>query len=758
MRTKIKLAPKRFPSGNLFAVSLVLAGLLSVRYAQANELSFPGHEGGNPAEVQETRNGTLGVSVAGQSLSTAAIDSFAPKDVSVTGLNLSPDNLSLFNIIGDGSYNKALKITVANGTVVWNATVTLLNGNGWLSLSSSTGTTTPTQSSILRLGVNVGALLAPGVYQAIVTVKDTKSTDSDTLPVTLALSPARSRLHLSQGAFVFTVMQNGVTPPSDTVQIFNTGLGNMAWTIPANLTAPLSWLRLSTLSGTAGPDPSLASSVTVGVNPAGLSPGAYQIIVPVSAPGATNDPQHFTVTLHVVPVSAAALAHLAPSGLIFHQPQGSTATPSKNLTISNKGGSTLSFQWQSATSSGGNWLAVSPASGNTASGPATVQVTVNPAGLSTGMYRGKLVGNFSPGVPQEVAVVLVITPAGATTQRNFVVEDACTQQSMDFVSTTVGTGSTLSVSFPRPLLVTVIDNCGNNVSDASVIASISGKSIELRPVGGGLYSGTWVPESTSSTVVISLVAVHPNLPEADQTITVSAAPAPGSVSLPVLAAGGVVEGAGFTPQRPLATGGIISVFGSRFAASDNFATRLPLDRVLGGVSVIVGGESAPLYYAGTGQINAQVPFSAQPGSNISIVVNANGQVTAPQNYVISGAEPGVFAGAVLDGQGRTVNAGNPAHAGDTLQIFTTGLGVTDPPAVTGQPAPPFSKVLVPVSVSIGGTDVTVVYQGLAPGFVGLYQVNVILASAVAPGDAVPVVIKQNGITSNPNLPINIPIR
>jgi uncharacterized protein (TIGR03437 family) len=383
---------------------------------------------------------------------------------------------------------------------------------------------------------------------------------------------------------------------------------------------------------------------------------------------------------------------------------------------------------------------------------------VNPVGMATGIYRGKLIGAFSPGSPQEVAVVLVVTPAGATTQGAFASDVSCTPQAMDFVSTTVGNGSELTVSFPRSLLVSVVDNCGNSVSDSSVVASIAGKSLELKPVGGDLYSGTWVPNASASAVAVSITAVNPNLPGVDQTINVSAANPVGQATLPIMAADGVVEGAGFTPDRPLATGGIVSIFGSGFAASDNFATHLPLERVLGGVSVMVGGENAPLYYAGAGQINAQVPFSAQPGSDVSIVVSAGGHVTAPQNYVISAAQPGVFAGAVLDGQGRAVNAGNPARIGDTLQIFTTGLGATDPPAVTGQPAPPFSKALVPVSVSIGGKDVAVVYQGLAPGFVGLYQVNVILANTVTPGDAVPVAIQQNGITSNPNLPINIPVR
>jgi uncharacterized protein (TIGR03437 family) len=92
-----------------------------------------------------------------------------------------------------------------------------------------------------------------------------------------------------------------------------------------------------------------------------------------------------------------------------------------------------------------------------------------------------------------------------------------------------------------------------------------------------------------------------------------------------------------------------------------------------------------------------------------------------------------------------------------LQIFATGLGQTDPPGQTGEGAPSFSRPLLPVTVTVGGVEAPVQYQGLAPGFVGLYQVNVQLPTTVTPGDNVEVVIRQNGIPSNPGSPARIPV-
>ena len=510
-------------------------------------------------------------------------------------------------------------------------------------------------------------------------------------------------------------------------------------------------------------------TTTLAADPTGLAAGVLQALVTVSAPGAINDPQLFSVTLLVAPAATPASADISPQGLLFVAAQGGAMPAAQNLTVSNAGGGTLTANFLASTESAGDWLMVSPSSGRTSAGPFTVQVSVNPAALAAGVYRGKLTGTFSSGPQQEVEVLLVVAPAAAALRTLAVGlpgADQCAPTGLEVLATTIGNGLSLPVSFPRVLTAVVVDDCGSTVTNATVVANIEGLNIPLRALGDGFYNGTWVPQSEAASVTVTFDALHPTFAEVQRSFTVSTAAAPGDFSLPTLFADGVVEGAGFTPRRPLSPGGIISLFGARFAGENHFAAQLPLERELGGVSVRIGGRDAPLYFVGTtpdfDQINAQVPFEVSPGDSVPVAVTVGGLLTAPQNYLIAPVQPGIFiAGdnaAILDVAFQQVTAQNPTRPGNTLQIFCTGLGAVNEQVETGVPAPSFSTVQLPVTVTIGGMEAAIAYQGLAPGFVGLYQVNARVPSGVAPGDAVPLVLTQNGIVANPDRTVTIPVQ
>jgi uncharacterized protein (TIGR03437 family) len=148
-------------------------------------------------------------------------------------------------------------------------------------------------------------------------------------------------------------------------------------------------------------------------------------------------------------------------------------------------------------------------------------------------------------------------------------------------------------------------------------------------------------------------------------------------------------------------------------------------------------------------VNAQVPFEISPNTNQQILLQW-GTAYAPPVYVDVGATaPAVFAygqgKAIITNANGLVGPTNPMHAGDLAVIWCTGMGATTPAASDGTPTPypPYYETPSPV-VTIGGQAASVLFSGLTPGFVGLYQINVTVPQGVEAGDNVPVYITSGG--------------
>ncbi len=234
---------------------------------------------------------------------------------------------------------------------------------------------------------------------------------------------------------------------------------------------------------------------------------------------------------------------------------------------------------------------------------------------------------------------------------------------------------------------------------------------------------------------------------------------------PVVEPAGVVNAASL--GRGVGPGTIVSLFGSRLAPLPQGAARLPLPAQMNTVVVRVNGVPSPLYYVGPGQVNFHLPF-ALPAGPITLTVTHAGVESVPLTVNPSGASwPGIFT-LTQDGQGQgAILIGNtnlvagefagvpsrPARRDDIIEIYCTGLGRIDGPApAPGEPAPvsPLARTVETPVVTVGGADAEVLFSGLAPGLVGLYQVNVRVPSGATAGPAVPVVLRMGavGLPSN----------
>jgi uncharacterized protein (TIGR03437 family) len=359
---------------------------------------------------------------------------------------------------------------------------------------------------------------------------------------------------------------------------------------------------------------------------------------------------------------------------------------------------------------------------------------------------------------QDVNVYLIVTSSdiAAESLREPAGAASCTPTKLIMAVRQLGSNFNANVSWPVNLEAQLADDCGNAPAAATVVATFaSGDApLALASLGNGIYSATWTPQHAAATLVTVQAFLAP-LISASATLAgqVSANPIPP----PSVPPGGVVNGASFAPGAALAPGSIVSVFGLNLATSNGNGASFPLPTTLAGIKMTIGGIDAPLFYAGTGQVNAQVPFEMTPGSQTQVIaraISASGaEVDAvPASIAVSTAQPGIFLagttqGAILNAANQLVNSTNPAGAGDVIVVFCTGLGALNPPAQTGQPASS-GKAAVQPAVTVGGLAAALQYAGVAPGYVGLYQVNAVVPGGLGTSSAVPVVITQGGVASN----------
>jgi uncharacterized protein (TIGR03437 family) len=207
------------------------------------------------------------------------------------------------------------------------------------------------------------------------------------------------------------------------------------------------------------------------------------------------------------------------------------------------------------------------------------------------------------------------------------------------------------------------------------------------------------------------------------------------------------NGASFASGSMAARGSIYTLWGWGMS-HDNPANApsLPLPASLNAAKVVVtsGGVdyTCPTFYNSQRQVNFQLAVEAPLGSaQLSLVMGSTRSNARP--IEVMNTDPGVFqifdgsgSGAVIFQDGGLVTASRPAQAGDILSVFATGLGPTNPPQPpSGQAAGvgTLYQTSSPVTVTVASRNAEVLFSGLAPTFVGLYQINIRVPAGLGSG-------------------------
>src|ERR1019366_6529671 len=204
---------------------------------------------------------------------------------------------------------------------------------------------------------------------------------------------------------------------------------------------------------------------------------------------------------------------------------------------------------------------------------------------------------------------------------------------------------------------------------------------------------------------------------------------------PAPAVSAVVNGASFVGGG-VVPGAIPTAFGTNLTSGPgiNLTSSLPLPTMFLNDAVIINNQPVALFavdnVSGQQQINFQVPWEAASGPNATVAVENNGTTGASISVPVLAAQPGIFNysaggntfGAILHANFQLADTGHPAKAGETVLIYCTGLGAVSSPPADGAPGNGQPTATTP-TVTIGAASAMVSFSGLAPGFVGLYQIN-----------------------------------
>jgi uncharacterized protein (TIGR03437 family) len=436
----------------------------------------------------------------------------------------------------------------------------------------------------------------------------------------------------------------------------------------------------------------------------------------------------------------------SPTSLTFSYTAGGSAPAAQSIQITNSGSGTLAW---TATASA-SWLSLSASSGTA---PSTLSVSIATSGLTAGSYNGtvQIASSGASNTPVTVAVTLTVAvPAPSL---------AVSPTSLSFSYTNGG-------SLPAAQNLSVANTGGGSLSWT---ASSSVYWLSISPASGSapgtisvtLNPANLAPGTYSGTLQITAAGAGGSPASIAVTLVVQ-----GTLSAPNLTA---VGNAGSFQSGVGASATWLAIFGTNLSTttyswqnSDFVNGQLPTS--LQGVTVIIDGAPAYISYLSPTQINVLAPDDSNLGSVAVQVVTAqqtsnaltfqksqfspafftidNGQYVAALSlsYVLVGS-PGLIPGVTTQ----------PAQPGETIVLYGTGFGPTNPPLPTGQLITTPAVLANTVQITIGGATANVTYAGLVSP--GLYQFNVTVPN-LPNGDAA-VAATIGGVTTQTGVSVTI---
>ena len=301
-------------------------------------------------------------------------------------------------------------------------------------------------------------------------------------------------------------------------------------------------------------------------------------------------------------------------------------------------------------------------------------------------------------------------------------------------------------------------------------ANAGGLGLTLEVVGGNFAFDAvvrWNGSDRSTTFVsdsrlqAQISAADLSLPGVAQVTVFNPSPG-GGVSIPrpftinaapggpQISSGGIVNNASYLlASSGVARGSIAAIFGSNLTdgsscvppgCAPTFGSNGVLNKTMAGAEVTVGGIQAPIFYATPGQLGIQIPEEVST-TTAAVQVRVGPTSSTVTEVLIGPMAPGIFTfsadgrgmAAVTHADGSACTVDSPAHHGEAVILYATGLGAVAPPVSTGMLPTSASAALGSITVVIDGITVVPDFGGRSGCCVGLDQINFRVPASAASG-------------------------
>jgi uncharacterized protein (TIGR03437 family) len=639
-------------------------------------------------------------------------------------ISASVSALSFPYQIGQSTPTAAQSVKISSSTGVllnYSASLATTNcGSAWLLLNGANNTISGSTPDTLTVSIATAGLAA-GTCTGTITINATNPATGAAavnspiaIPVTLTVSTTAQLVLTPPNPPVFTVGVGAQSPAPQNITLSSTNSDVLNYTV-AFQSNNGSWLFVGPQSGST----SVNNVLTIAVITNGLAAGTYTGTVTVTATGpggavVANSPIVIPITLNVTSGSLT----LTPSDLSFQQTLGGPAPASQTVTIGSNG---QTLYYNALPNSSGNWLSISPTSGNTSTS-GTLTVAVDGSKLTAGTTYIGTIDVTSPGAgnsPARITVHFKVDPgtlSAPTTTLTFT--QAAGGAAPAPQSIAVG-GS------PAPLSFTVASatvNGGANWLSATPATGTTPTSVQVLVNGNvlpvGQYTGTVTIASAGANG--SPIAVGVVLNVVSPAVLVVA---PTSLSF------AYTTGLDLPPTQNL----LVTSTGS--AGIVPFSVQLQLDGLIGQWLIVTPTVGAAPATLAVSVATAGLTTGSYEGHIIITSPNALVAATVPVTLTVN-TVPTPVVSAVKNAASYTTGGVSP---GENVWISGTGLGPAT--LVSGAPVNNvFPTVVAATRVLFDGTAAPIIYASAT-------QTSVMVPYGVAGRTTTNIVVEYSGVQS-----------